>query len=897
MTRILTPPTTYAFFQHLRLPEERGFLEFRALPSKKQSWQEWPPPENFDGLYEFHHEEIYFGVLLRDTRKGNATHVRQGSVAWLELDLAGSLYLPDWDKKSVKQAPPEILRRSAEQLWADLEPEARELGLPPLAAVYSGQGLHVYWGLTTPQEGKWLEGLNKSLIKLFRSYNPEESAYDRARILRVPGTCHSKNPQRPLPVELLYLGDERLPRERLEAILQVEDPPALPPSLERATRAGLSPWEPSEHDLRLLVEHWHVGERNQKAMAFGGWCASHGVPEKVALDLVERICREAGDEEPANRRSAVANSYRRYQQGLSILGFSSLRKMVPGLGGKGRVSLGVLSASESEALEGAVPGESLSLPPEYRLDEAGRLVKVEVRSTRWGIVEDIELLAPRPIGVREVYTDLATGEKYLRLFWPDLDGTVVERLVPMGEAMTRQGLLRLAAQGLPVDEPNAAQLSRFLQMYLSHNRWALPHRRVTSHLGWQGETFILPGGEVEVLEVDPEPWRPRGNLEGWLEGLRALLSWGVTPALIAAALSATAPLVRAARLVKNPILALSTTSHSGKTTAVYFALSIWGSPEYNETLYLEDATVNGLMGRMMARQNLPLGLDDLQRYDDRKVGELVHLLSGGAEKARLKRDGSERLARRWRGVALLTGEVSALRETLGSGAVNRMVEMDDYPLGVGKGPEGAERSRILREAAQHWGQARTPLLELYADLNVREVIDVLGRLALETDAPADMTDLCGLVGLGVQILQVLGGWEGESQDEAAVVYLARSLVELRERHGSLAGRAMEALRDFLRSYAGAGDQPTDEIRVREELQAFYKGGVWFINPNGQEVERVMRRYGGLEVHLPEWARAGWIEVEQVGGRRQYKPLVRYKGERYRWVAVPLSDEGGQADER
>lgn len=903
----MSPPTTptYAFFSRLRLPEERGFLEFRALPvhprlKPQQNWQEWPPPEGFDGEYAFGGEyEVYYGVLLRTRRQGGGQHVGPGSVAWAEFDLGGSQYL-EVSKAEAKNLPPGVLREAANRLWLDLYDELEGLELRPLAAVYSGQGVHVYWGLSETRSPAWLERANKALIKLLAGYNPEKSPYDRARILRVPGTVHRKNPARPLPVELLYLGETRHDPEKLEGLLELEEPKPLPQALERAVREGTSLWVPSDHDVKLLLEGWNEGGRNQLAMGLGGWCAAHGVPEKVALDLVERICRETGDAEVANRQGAVAASYRRYFAGLPTLGFASLKRKIPGLEGKGRVSLGVLSPSASDARAEEVGGQTATLPPEYRLDAGGQLVKVRFRTTRFGVIEEYSELAPKPLEVRGLLTDLSTGAEHYRLGWTREGGEVVERTLSRAAAATKAGLLALAEAGAPVNETNAALLTQYVQRYAAYNAAALPHAFVTTRLGWHGgiaigdgatprpgDRFVLPGGEVEVLGVDERGWKPAGSLEGWLEGLSALLSWGVTPALVAAALSAVAPFVRSLRLNKNPILALTGASQSGKTSAIQFAISIWGDPAYNRSLYVDEGTPNGVMGRLMTRQDLPFALDELQRFDDTALGGLVYALASGAEKVRARRDGAERSAGSWCGVAFLTAETPAVRRSLRDGAVNRLIELSDPPLGLGRSPEGEARLRALQRGMRHYGQARSPLLELMRGLEVEELVAGLAEAAKAAGCPGDMAPAVALAGLGVQLLDVLAGG-GHGLDGPVVVYLAERLAAMRSAQGSLGARALAAFWGLVAAYRPdelASLHDEEEVRgPNRDLIAFREGRIWFINPGSKEVARALEEFGGLDAQRREWDQRGWL-ARPAGDDRNLTWSKSCRGIKTRWTAV------------
>jgi hypothetical protein len=257
-----------AFQRFLRLPEERGWVEVRFFKPGKgidnRGWLELPsdgserPPPLDKRL------EAYFGVLPRTTnKKGDAAHVGPGSVLWVELDLKDQpLYLEDWS--DVTLAPAHVLEGAARNLLSDLRDRCAELALPPRAVVYSGHGLHVYWGLGRLMDPKWIQEVVKGLCDWLGG---DPASTDRARILRVPGSWNLKNQERPLFVSLWHHEDVRHDPERFEPYQKAEVLPELPPGVARALAAGETPWTPGDGDLRALIQGWAAGNRHALAMA------------------------------------------------------------------------------------------------------------------------------------------------------------------------------------------------------------------------------------------------------------------------------------------------------------------------------------------------------------------------------------------------------------------------------------------------------------------------------------------------------------------------------------------------------------------------------------------------------------------------------------------------------
>jgi len=102
------------------------------------------------------------------------------------------------------QAIPHILTLHADVDTSGGSVESRIKQEKPSALVSSGRGLHAYWFLESPlQCSKYAtvaRDLNRELAKRL---DGDLNATDIARILRMPGTFNVKNPNKPLPVEII----------------------------------------------------------------------------------------------------------------------------------------------------------------------------------------------------------------------------------------------------------------------------------------------------------------------------------------------------------------------------------------------------------------------------------------------------------------------------------------------------------------------------------------------------------------------------------------------------------------------------------------------------------------------------------------------------------------------
>jgi hypothetical protein len=355
-------------------PDADGFLELRAKPQ--------PGPREFvrlssakapvqlvGYLAQASEFDLYFGVAERRTdENGKKTNLARLRVLWADIDF--------------KTTP----KDDADALLDELA--AR--GFPATALVASGRGLHAYWRLKEAADLAdgaiaRVEALARRLAVAVRG---DLASTDATRVLRVPGTKNLK--QTPaLDVELTAFHPERA--YSLEDFEERAGLPADPDAEKHARRTeaqrlrslGLADESRSlgvqnmDTAVALLAEHWPPREtcRHDFARAIGGWCATSGVALDAAVDLMDRVCEAAGDDEPRDRVRAVEDSYAHHEGGGNVAGIGTALQLAPSLRpaeARLKDALGIVpcpsTAEEATPAPDVSTGDTdLALPVEARL--------------------------------------------------------------------------------------------------------------------------------------------------------------------------------------------------------------------------------------------------------------------------------------------------------------------------------------------------------------------------------------------------------------------------------------------------------------------------------------------------------------------------------------------------
>jgi putative DNA primase/helicase len=254
------------------------------------------------------------------------------------------------------------------------------------------------------------------------------------------------------------------------------------------------------------------------------------------------------------------------------------------------------------------------------------------------------------------------AERYLVLRWRSPRGREeITRAIPCADIGEREGWRVLKSGGVQVTTKSTyrAILADWLQQSSAGQEWQINH---TS--GWQHGAYIMPDGEVIGEPETPILFNGRsaaaggyvvaGTAESWRDSV-GRLAGGNPSMMLGVATSLAAPLVGLVGADGFGVH-LFEQSSAGKTTTANIASSLWGEPDALRLTWY--GTALGIANEAEAHNDGLLPLDEIgQGSNARDVATSAYTLFNGAGKLQGAKEGGNRELKRWRTVAISTGEM------------------------------------------------------------------------------------------------------------------------------------------------------------------------------------------------------------------------------------------------
>lgn len=569
------------------------------------------------------------------------------------------------------------------------------------------------------------------------------------------------------------------------------EPPRQTPTEPSRTdiAAALKRGDPSDHILRMVAGVKSFGEREE---VLARVCAERGLPKVQARSHVQQLAQQRAQE-----RGSVIHSRNDYGLDLDGLNWTLTSKGV------------------------------------YPL------------TCKQGVWEP---LLSRPAATRPIYPaasgiDAATGEPYVLLRWDNPSG---EQWVPESHLRDKAALSSLP--GAPVSLGRILSLSDYL---VDVTPRAPAKNTITSRMGWVGGQWIWR--HSKFCYVGPQ-LDDTGDIKIWRKGMATLIDQGPHgyPALACLAASAGAPLVRVVGR-RNPILALTYRTSSGKGSAIGYALSVWMPP--HRLTIPASSTIKGTQDLAHAFPDLPLFADEIHQLRGDNIAKLLYYLGNGQRRVTSSRTqvavGGER---RW-GVGYIASESHVLESQHG-GVGMRAISINGKPC------LDAETALLLQQSARASGAP--------GDIISRSVHDAVATLHdHERELVRDAGDM--LQGDDVSSLAVM--WTGGEMLSQAVgmsmswvrptiLWLLSHHISVRSARSERAESAWNAMIDVvlhgLRTDTTSG--ATWEL-VREPVAwLIWDGhtGYLEIHTRHPRVVQALADYGGEQALLADWRERGWI---------------------------------------
>lgn len=431
-------------------------------------------------------------------------------------------------------------------------------------------------------------------------------------------------------------------------------------------------------------------------------------------------------------------------------------------------------------------------------DEQGELLKPHVQSRTDGVfwvepkqdrdsgeVIYRESWLCSPLDVTGIGTD--GTERFLILRWlAQGASTETTQAIPLADIGEREGWRKLKAGGVNVTTRTGlrATLADWLQRSGNGEVWQVSHAT-----GWQHGAYIMPDGEIIGTPAAPVLFNGRssaaagytlkGTAEGWRESVGRLAAGNYSMMTgIAAALAA--PLIG---LVEADGFGLHfyEQSSAGKTTTANVAASLYGNPDLLRLTWY--GTALGLANEAAAHNDALMPLDEIgQGADPVEVYKSAYALFNGTGKLQGAKEGGNRELKRWRTVAVSTGEVDLETFIAGAGRkakAGQLVRLLNIPLSKAihfqEYQNGKQHADALKDAWQHQhGAAGREWVKWLAN-HQQEAKDAVraAEARWRSLIPADYGEQVHRVGARFAILEaalvlgkVITGWDTQTSRDA-----------------------------------------------------------------------------------------------------------------------------------
>ncbi len=304
-------------------------------------------------------------------------------------------------------------------------------------------------------------------------------------------------------------------------------------------------------------------------------------------------------------------------------------------------------------------------------------------------------------------------DQYLIIRWQAFGvSALTTAAIPLADIGEREGWRTLKAGGINVTTKSSlrAILADWLQRSGARELWRVAHAT-----GWQCGAYIMPDGEVIGTPEHPVLFNGRssaaagytvkGTAEDWRCSVAHLVA-GNYSMMTATAAALAAPLIGLAGADGFGIHFYEQSS-AGKTTTANVASSLYGNPDLLRLTWY--GTALGLANEAAAHNDGLMPLDEVgQGSDPVSVSQSAYALFNGVGKLQGAKEGGNRDLKRWRTVAISTGEMDL--ETFIAGAGRRtkagqLVRLLNIPLSKAvhfhEHRNGKQHADALKEAYQH----------------------------------------------------------------------------------------------------------------------------------------------------------------------------------------------------
>lgn len=378
-------------------------------------------------------------------------------------------------------------------------------------------------------------------------------------------------------------------------------------------------------------------------------------------------------------------------------------------------------------------------------------------------------------------------DQYLILRWLAFGADIpTTSAIPLADIGEREGWRTLKAGGVNVTTKSSlrAILADWLQRSSSRELWRVAHAT-----GWQCGAYIMPDGEIIGVPAQPvlfsghssaaAGYTKEGTAESWRNSV-ARLAYGNYAMMTGIAAGLAAPLIGLVGADGFGIHFYEQSS-AGKTTTANVASSLYGNPDLLRLTWY--GTALGLANEAAAHNDGLMPLDEVgQGADPISVSQSAYALFNGVGKLQGAKEGGNRDLKRWRTVAISTGEMDleTFIATVGRKTkAGQLVRLLNIPLSKAvlfhDHQNGKQHADALKNAYQHHHGAAGREWIKWLATHQQQAIDIVRECEdrWRSIIPADYGEQVHRVAARFAILEaalllgeVVTGWDAQTCRDA-----------------------------------------------------------------------------------------------------------------------------------
>jgi len=649
-------------------------------------------------------------------------------------------------------------------------------GLPRPTIVKSGMGAHLYWvcdqALPREQWTTHAERLKELCVQHKFEVDPVVTG-EAARILRIPGTYHVKDPTNPILVEVLHAAPE-LTLEQVEKLLE--------PSFDILAQANKQQYKRELDPLTLSLMGNKVAKfkdllvrslegkgcaqivhiyNNRAELSYDMWRGGLSIAQKCSdRDKAIHIISQGHPGYSAEATEKMANGTNGPYtcERFRILNPAGCEGCPHKIATPIALAERVVEATPEESVVTAVEEvtkevKQYHIPkfpfPFFRGKNGGVYYKTTKKSKDGNEEETEELLYQHDFYVVKRMVDPDLLDTILCRLHTPRDG-VRDFIMPKTTVVSRDKFMAMVAgHGIVLLGKKQEMLMQYVKAWVDE---LMKQKAEKAHkqFGWteDNSSVIIGDREIKATEVVYSPpsaptlphihyFEPKGDFQKWKEIINHYGKPGLEARAFAFFLGFGTPLMRFTGLDGFLVNLVSRDSGTGKTTILHAINSIYGRPK-ELTLAPKD-TYNSRMNRLGVMQNLAVTMDEITNMASEQMSQQVYDVTSGRGKNRMKQhENSERNNNSTFQTGMITSSNRSVLDVLMSmkgfpdGELKRVLEIQ---ITQEEGAEATWSREHFEPLLKNYGHAIEPYMQaLLAQLPAAK--DLLEEMRKKVDGEA-----------------------------------------------------------------------------------------------------------------------------------------------------------------